>query len=79
MNKYGIRPGIIPQGDVLLYCINNEIPICEDCGAVMKRVPDNNGGCDVFECQCGFVIDEMDYEYKDPEQESNVMPYDRYN
>lgn len=63
-----LKPGMIPEGDDLLYCINNDIPICPECGAIMQRYSDTNGGCDIYECpECGFSIDEMDYEYHDPD------------
>ena len=58
-----------PEGMRLIECINNEIPICNECGAIMD-VKENPGYCDIYVCpNCGCDVDEMDYEYENDEDD----------
>lgn len=60
---------IIPSGMELIELINSGVPICNNCGAIMDREEDPNGGCDILVCPgCNDTIDEMDYEYDDSEE-----------
>lgn len=81
-SKIKWEPGMVPEGQDLMDCINSEIPICHECGAIMRRYADSMGGCDIFECDiCGFSIDDMDYEYHDPDDdsiESSTYGYDEW-
>ena len=56
---------IIPEGMDLLEALNNGEYICNNCGAIMDRKEDPEGGCDILVCpNCGEEVDEMDYEYE---------------
>lgn len=56
---------IIPTGIELIDLVNNGEYICNNCGAIMDRTEDPNGGCDILICpNCGEEVDEMDYEYE---------------
>lgn len=56
---------IKPEGMELLKYLNDGYAICNECGAVMERKSDPNGGCDIYVCpSCGWEMDEMDYEYE---------------
>ena len=56
---------IIPEEMDLLEALNNGEYICNNCGAIMDRKEDPEGGCDILVCpNCGEKIDEMDYEYE---------------
>lgn len=59
--------GIIkPTGSELMDYLNRGFAICNKCGAVMNRVKDPKGGCDIYACpSCGWEIDEMEYEYEE--------------
>lgn len=58
-----------PEGMRLLECVNNDIPVCNECGAIMER-RENPGYCDVFVCpNCGCKVDEMDYEFEESEDD----------
>lgn len=59
--------GIIkPAGSELMDYLNRGFAICNKCGAVMDRVKDPRGGCDIYSCpSCGWEIDEMEYEYEE--------------
>ena len=60
---------IIPEGMELLEALNNGEYICNNCGAIMDRKEDPEGGCDILVCpNCGEKIDEMDYEYEYDEE-----------
>lgn len=60
---------IIPEGMDLLEALNNGEYICNNCGAIMDRKEDLEGGCDILVCpNCGEKIDEMDYEYEYDEE-----------
>lgn len=64
------RKVIIPEGDELLYYLNNGYAICNDCGAVM----DLDEECDVYVClACGYEVDRMDYEYEKDEEWTSEM------
>ena len=66
---------IIPEGMELLEALNNGEYICNNCGAIMDRKEDPEGGCDILVCpNCGEKIDEMDYEYE--YDEDNNDDYD---
>ena len=66
---------IIPEGMDLLEALNNGEYICNNCGAIMDRKEDPEGGCDILVCpNCGEKIDEMDYEYE--YDEDNNDDYD---
>ena len=66
---------IIPEGMELLEALNNGEYICNNCGAIMDRKEDPEGGCDILVCpNCGKKIDEMDYEYE--YDEDNDDDYD---
>ena len=66
---------IIPEGMDLLESLNNGEYICNNCGAIMDRKEDPEGGCDILVCpNCGEKIDEMDYEYE--YDEDNNDDYD---
>lgn len=61
---------IKPEGVDLVECLNKGYAICNKCGAVMDRMEDPNGGCDIYACpSCGWEVDEMEYEYEDEEKE----------
>ena len=72
---------IIPEGMELLEALNNGEYICNNCGAIMDRKEDPEGGCDILVCpNCGEKIDEMDYEYEyDEENESSLSAFERVN
>ena len=56
---------IIPTGIELIDLVYNGEYICNNCGAIMDRTEDPNGGCDILICpNCGEEVDEMDYEYE---------------
>ncbi len=56
---------IVPAGSDLMDYLNRGYAICNKCGAVMDRVEDPKGGCDIYACpSCGWEIDEMEYEYE---------------
>lgn len=56
---------IKPAGAELMEYLNKGYAICNQCGVVMDRIEDPNGGCDIYTCpSCGWEIDEMDYEYE---------------
>ena len=56
---------IIPTGIELIDLVNNGEYICNNCGAIMDRTEDPNGGCDILICpNCGEEVDEMDYKYE---------------
>ena len=60
---------IIPTGIELIDLVNNGEYICNNCGAIMDRKEDPEGGCDILVCpNCGEKIDEMDYEYEYDEE-----------
>lgn len=67
---------IIPTGMELIDLVNNGEYICNNCGAIMDRTEDPDGGCDILICpNCGEQIDEMDYEYEwDEDDEEDKMP-----
>ena len=66
---------IIPEGMDLLEALNNGEYICNNCGAIMDRKEDPEGGCDILVCpNCGEKIDEMDYEFE--YDEDNNDDYD---
>lgn len=57
---------IRPKGIELMELINMGVGICNNCGAIMDREEDPNGGCDIYVCPgCHMEIDEMDYEYEE--------------
>lgn len=65
---------IIPEGDELLYYLNNGYAICNDCGAVMDREERSELEYDVYVCpSCGCEVDTMDYEYKKDEEWTSEM------
>ncbi len=56
---------IFPTGKDLIDCLNQGDAICNNCGAIMERTSDPNGGCDIYICPaCGTKVDEMEYEYE---------------
>lgn len=58
-----------PQGIELMDYINSGEAICNNCGAIMDREEDPNGGCDIYVCPgCHDRVDEMDYEYDDSDE-----------
>ena len=66
---------IIPEGMDLLEALNNGEYICNNCGAIMDRKEDPEGGCDILVCpKRKKKIDEMDYEYE--YDEDNDDDYD---
>lgn len=65
---------IIPEGDELLYYLNNGYAICNDCGAVMDREERPELEYDVYVCpSCGYEVDTMDYEYEKDEEWTSEM------
>lgn len=61
---------MIPEGDELLYYLNNGYAICNDCGAVM----DLDEEYDVYVCPaCGYEADRMEYEYEKDEEWTSEM------
>ena len=72
MDKIVWSPGKKPEGMNLISCINLGIPICPECGRILKRYSDESGGCDIFKCvYCGYQVDDMDYEYEDCSGKNN--------
>lgn len=60
------REIIRPEGIELMKYLNDGDAICNECGALMDREEDPDGGCDVYVCPgCEWTIDEMEYEYED--------------
>ena len=75
MEMFNMDKIIIPEGMELLEALNNGEYICNNCGAIMDRKEDPEGGCDILVCpNCGEKIDEMDYEYE--YDEDNNDDYD---
>lgn len=67
---------IKPEGMELVEYLNSGYAICNGCGAVMDRMEDPNGGCDIYACpSCGWEVDEMEYEYEDDEEEWTSSVY----
>ena len=65
MGMFNMDKIIIPEGMDLLEALNNGEYICNNCGAIMDRKEDPEGGCDILVCpNCSEKIDEMDYEYE---------------
>lgn len=61
---------IMPEGEELLEYLNGGYAICNECGAVMDRVADPDGACDIYVCpSCKWEIDEMEYEYDHGDEE----------
>lgn len=73
MQKEG--DGIIrPAGEDLMVYLNRGYAICNQCGAVMDRKEDPEGGCDFYTCpSCGWEINEMDYEYENRDEMELVL------
>nr|DAQ19124.1 MAG TPA: DNA-directed RNA polymerase II subunit [Caudoviricetes sp.] len=73
------RKIIRPEGVELMKYLNDGDAICNQCGALMDRMEDPKGGCDIFTCPaCKWTIDEMEYEYEDDEllevNEEDTLP-----
>lgn len=67
MSKKG-KKIIRPTGTEISEYLNKGYAICNNCGAVMDQHEDPEGGCDILICPaCGWEIDEMEYEYEDPD------------
>lgn len=65
---------IIPEGDELLYYLNNGYAICNDCGAIMDREERPEEKCSVYICPlCGCEADVMEYEYENDEEWTSEM------
>ena len=65
---------IIPEGMDLLKALQNDEFICNECGAIMDRTEDPEGGCDILVCpNCGEEVDEMDYEYEGYEDDDDDL------
>lgn len=65
---------IKPEGMELIHYLNEGYAICNECGAVMDRREDPEGGCDIYTCpSCGWEIDEMEYEYEDNNEWTDEM------
>lgn len=68
MHKRG-KKIIKPEGSELMDYLNKGYAICNKCGAIMDRMEDPDGGCDIYVCpSCGWEVDELDYEYENPEE-----------
>lgn len=65
---------IIPEGDELLYYLNNGYAICNDCGAIMDREERREEKCSVYICPlCGCEADVMEYEHENDEEWTSEM------
>lgn len=64
-----------PTGQELIDLVNSGEAVCNNCGALMDRKDDPNGGCDIYVCPgCGEKVDEMDYEYIWNEEDEDDIP-----
>lgn len=64
-----------PTGERVIKLVNAGEAVCNNCGALMDRIEDPDGGCDIYVCPgCGEEVDVKEYEYIWDDGNDDITP-----